>query len=141
MARDPLAARVVFNYDGGAATMTRGLADALFGVDWRINQNLPADKTVSVKSHSRVRVINGPSKTVGAYSYTFKAWPTMDSETASGGQPVRVVLANGDDWTVRVSGGLAVFCDWLRKELTASGVNVISERGTIYGPFGLVTTP
>jgi hypothetical protein len=36
---------------------------------------------------------------------------------------------------------MAVFCDWLRLKLVKTGVNVVSQRGTIYGPFGLGTTP
>lgn len=122
--------------------MTRGLADALFGTSWRVNENDPGTKTVSVKSHSRTRVIGRPAVNVAAHTYTFKAWPTMDGEQAQGGQAVRVVLASGDDWTVRVSGPVSVFCDWLRLKMTnATGVNVISQRGTIYGPFGSTTTP
>jgi hypothetical protein len=141
MARDPLSRRVVFNYADGAATMTRGLADALFGVDWRLQENNPANKTVSVKSHSRVRVIGQPAKTIGAYQYSFKAWPTMDAETASGGQAAVVRLADGTDWTVRVSGTMAAFCEWLRLKTVKTGINVVSQRGTIYGPFGLGTQP
>ncbi|MFZ9656475.1 MAG: hypothetical protein ACO29V_12540 [Limnohabitans sp.] len=122
--------------------MTRGLADELFGTDWRVQQNNPSTKTVSVKSHSRTRVIGGPSKTVGAYSYSYKAWPTMDSEAAMGGQPVMVDVG-GSRWTVRVSGNLSDFCDWLKDSLygVSGGINVISQRGTIYGPFGVATNP
>jgi hypothetical protein len=141
MAKDPKAARVVFNYTGGAATMTRGLADAILGLDWRLNQGGHVEKTVSVKAHTRQRVIGGPSTNVASHQYTFKAWPTMDAEQASGGQSVRVVLASGDSWTVRVSGAMSVFCDWLNKEAKITNFNVISERGTIYGPFGQSALP
>jgi hypothetical protein len=141
MAYDALARRVVLNYTTGAATMSRGLADALFGPTWRINENTPATKTVTVKSHSRTRVIGGPSKTVAAHTYSFKAWPTMDAEAAQGGQACQVRLQDGSSWTVRVSGGMAEFCDWLRTKLVVTGVSVYSQRGTIYGPFGASTTP
>lgn len=136
MAKDPKGVRVTFNYAKGAATMTRGLADALFGVTWRGDSNTVPEKTVTVKAHQRVRVIGQPAKAVGAYSYTFKQYPTMDAEQAMGGQAVTVTLASGDSWTVRVSGGMADFCDWFKGKLTATNVNVRSGRGTVYGPFG-----
>jgi hypothetical protein len=141
MAKDPKASRVVFNYAGGAATMTRGLADALLGTTWQLNLGGHVEKTVSVKAHTRQRVIGGPTTNVASHTYTFKAWPTMDAEQAQGGQSARVILSSGDSWTVRVSGPMSVFCDWLNKEASVKNFNVISERGTIYGPFGQLALP
>jgi hypothetical protein len=138
MATDEKARKVVFNYTGGAVTMTRGLADELFGVTWRIQQAQPANKTVSVKSHQRVRVIGQPAKTVGAYNYTFKAFPTMDAEAAMGGQACIAKLDDGSQWTIRVSGPMSTFCEWFQGGLLKRGVNILSQRGTIYGPFNAV---
>lgn len=140
MATDLLSRQVTFNYAEGAATMTRGLADRLFGLEWRLGSGNPTNKGVTVKSHSRVRVIGQPPKSISGYSFTLKRYPTMDAQQASGGQPVLIQLSDGDNWTVRVSGPLSAFCGWLSGKITATNVTVRSERGTKYGPFGFLAS-
>lgn len=140
MARDLDATRITLNYAKGAVTLTRGLAKALFGPTYGSIADPGAAKTIDVKSHTRVRVIGGPGKAVAAHSYTIRKFPTMDSGGAQGGQVVTVVLASGERWSVRVSGSMAEFCLFMGSKLSAAGVQFISERGTIYGPFGLQAT-
>ena len=60
MASDPDAQSVTINYPGGSLRMALGNAKSLFGEN---NPNLSPDgeqNTVSVKSHTRTRVIGGP---------------------------------------------------------------------------------
>lgn len=141
MATDPKGRKVVFNYPKGAATMTRGLAEALFGAAWEITLVQPTTKTITVKGHSRTRVIGQPAKAISGYSYSYKAYPTMDAEQAKGGQPVTVTLKDGSDWTIRVSGGMAEFVTWLESTVKVGGLTLRSQRGTLYGPLGYDAAP
>jgi hypothetical protein len=127
----------VFNHPTGAVTMTRGLAKALFGIDWRALVSPAVVKTVDVAAHQRTRVIGQPSIAVKAHQYQYKAFPSMDSTSALGGQPVTVVLANGDKWTLRVSGAMDEFLSWIGPKLVTTNTQFVSQRGTIYGPFGV----
>lgn len=141
MAFDPDATSVTFSYDGGNAVMTRGLAKYLFGFDWRNTVGQPKVQQVQVKAHTRVRVIGQPSTPVAAHGYTFKRWPAGSSSNAAAGQLVTLALASGEAWTCRVSGSMAAFTQWFQNASTATGVQVISQRGTKYGPFGLLANP
>ena len=70
MAIDADAQSVTINYEGGSIRMAMGNARSLFGAD---NPNLRPSgeqKTVSVKSHTRTRVIGGPTTPVEASTYT-----------------------------------------------------------------------
>jgi hypothetical protein len=138
MATDLLSRQVTFNYAEGAATMTRGLADRIFGLEWRIGSGNPTNKSVTVKSHSRKRIIGQPAKNVAGYSFTLKRYPTMDAQQAAGGQAVLIQLSDGDEWTVRVSGPMSAFCAWFAGKITATNVTVRSQKGTKYGPFGFL---
>ena len=59
----------------------------------------------------------------------------MQTGLAEGGEPVKVTLNDGSDWTVRVSGPLNEFATFLRDQTIQTGIFFTSQRGTVYGPF------
>lgn len=115
--------------------MTRGLATVLFGQDFGVLEATPVPTQVSVRSHQRTRVIGEPAITVQAHNYTFDKYPTMQTGLSEGGEPVKVTLNDGTDWTVRVSGPLNEFATFLRDQTILTGIFFTSQRGTVYGPF------
>jgi hypothetical protein len=137
MALDPKARKVALNYPGGSLTATQGLLEAVFGPNLTGAGDSVTTSTVSVSGHSRVRVIGGASKTVGAFNYSRKKYPTAVNGGAAGGEPI-ALLVNGKYWTARLSGSHQEFADFL------SGASFFldgalfwrSEKGTQYGPFG-----
>ena len=135
MAVDPKARDVRIPFTGGSCEMTRGLAEVLFGADFGVLEATPVATNVSVRSHSRVRVIGGASTTIGSYNYTFQKYPTMQNSLAAGGEPVLVTLNDGTSWTVRVSGPLNEFATFLKDETIQTGIFFTSQKGTVYGPF------
>ena len=135
MAVDPLARDVRIPFAGGACEMTRGLAEKLFGNDLGVLETTPVTASVSVRSHQRVRVIGGDATSVGAYSYSFKKYPTTQNSLAAGGDPVSVTLNDGTSWTVRVMGPLNEFATFLKDKTTQTGIFFTSQKGTVYGPF------
>lgn len=135
MALDPKARDVRVPFDGGACEMTRGLAEVLFGTDFGVLESTPVSTNVSVKAHTRVRVIGLPGTNVAAYNYTYQKYPTMQNSLAAGGEPVLVTLNDGSSWTVRVSGPLNEFATFLAQKTIQSGIFFTSQKGTVYGPF------
>lgn len=115
--------------------MTRGLAATLFGQDFGVLEATPVPTQVSVRAHTRVRVIGFPATNVAAHNYTFDKYPTMQTGLSEGGEPVKVTLNDGTDWTVRVSGPLNEFATFLRDQTIQTGIFFTSQRGTVYGPF------
>ena len=88
MAVDLDAGEVTINYNGGSLTMVVGNAKHLFGEGNPLVSGEPVVKTVSVKQHTRTRVIGGPSKSIGVYSYTYNQWPSSGHGQAAGGTPI-----------------------------------------------------
>lgn len=115
--------------------MTVGALESLFGADSDILSPVPETKQVTVKSHSRVRVIGQPASNVTGYSYEAIQWPTSQSNNAASGK-IAIFSWDGSegDWEGRVTGpfsGLGVF-------LVANSPKTVkfrSERGTKYGPY------
>lgn len=125
--------------NGGALTATRGLLDAIFaaGMLTTGSCNAPTN-TVSVKSHSRTRVIGLPSTTVSSYSYSLKAYPTTNKNARQGGEPISLRV-NGEWWTARLSGSHQNFMEWLCANTSSLAVDELywkSQHGTNYGPVG-----
>ena len=135
MALDPKARSITLTYDGGYIEMTRGLAEMLFGASNPALETQPKDATVSVKSHSRTRVIGGPATSVGAYSYTYKKFPTTVSDLASGGREIFVDIGDGEKWTARVGGSFADAAVFFKANTKLDQVFFTSASGTVYGPF------
>ena len=135
MAGDPKAKQFTLNYAGGSLTTTVGALESLFGPDSTILNPVPETETVTVKSHSRIRVIGQPAVQVAGYSYENIQWPTSQAGNAAAG---RLILMNWDgsegDWTAMVSGSFAGLGVFLAAN-SPKTVNFRSERGTKYGPY------
>ena len=135
MADDPKAKGLTVNYTGGSLTMPVGTLESLFGADAEILTPVPGTETVSVKSHSRTRVIGKPSSNVSGYSYENIQWPTSQANNAAAGEACLFAWDGSDgNWTGRVTGALSSLGVFLSANSTKTVV-FRSERGTKYGPF------
>lgn len=132
---DPKARKISLGFPGGSLTATRGLLEALFGVNL-VNAGQFGQSTVSVNGHSRVRVIGGASTPVAAHNYVAKKFPTGQSGGGSGGEAIQF-LVGGDWWTARLSGSHQDLNTWLSGSPGSStaALQWRSEKGTTYGPF------
>lgn len=98
---------------------------------------------VSRKSYSRVNVIGGESKTIGATSYTYKAYPKRNASGAAGGQAITIVTDIGS-YTARLGGDIQSFATWLCGNGTGQlhgNISFYSEHGAEYGPFAPIVSP
>ena len=135
MSQDMDARQITLNYDGGSVEMSVGNAKDIFGADFSGLDPGSKEVTVSVKSHSRVRVIGQPSKTVAGYTYTYQQWPTSQASNAGAGTVILMTWEGSDGaFTGRVSGSMAdaatFFAANVKKTLAFR-----TQRGTEYGPF------
>ena len=135
MADDPKAKQFTLNYTGGSITSTAGVFESLFGEGSTIINPVPSTETVTVKAHTRVRVIGQPASQVAGYSYENIQWPTSQAGNAAAGKLILMSWEGSEgDWSAMVSGsfaGLGVF-------LAANSPKTVefrSERGTKYGPY------
>lgn len=118
MAVDPKARLNTITYAKGTVTAPRGLLDYLFGsgtpnVNWAVSTNL-----VNAITNRRRR-----------------KYGTRQRESARAGEPMKLVLKNGDIYTARITGSHTAFIDaFLSKGGGLNVANIYSERGTIYGP-------
>jgi hypothetical protein len=135
MAADLDAREIVINYEGGSLSMTVGNAKNLFGEDATFIGGGGDPETVSVKSHTRTRVIGGPSTNVAAYSYTFDKWPAKGHGTAAGGEPVAMSWDGSEgEWISRVSGAFWSLATFLEAN-SPKNVYFTALGGKTYGPF------
>ena len=135
MADDPKAKSSTVNYTGGSLTMPVGTLESLFGADAEILTPVPGTETVTVKSHSRTRVIGQPASNVTGYSYENIQWPTSQANNAAAGEACLFTWEGSEGtWTGRVTGALAALGIFLAANSTKTVV-FRSERGTKYGPF------
>ena len=115
--------------------MSVGNAKSIFGADFDQLDPGPAETTVSVKKHDRVRVIGGPAKPIEPYTYTYMQWPTSDASNAGAGTVILMTWEGSDGaFTARVSGRISsaasYFATYTKKTLAFR-----TQRGTKYGPF------
>ena len=135
MAIDLDAREVTINYLGGSLTMTVGNAKHLFGEGSEFIGAGGIEKTVSVKSHPRTRVIGGDTKTISGYSYKYEQWPASGHGLAAGGEPVMMTWENSQgSWLSRVTGPLYALANFLETESPKS-VWFQALGGKNYGPF------
>ena len=115
--------------------MTVGNAKDLFGEEKYIFRPDGEEKTVSVKSHTRTRVIGGPTTTVEGTSYQYTQWPVGSGGNASGGEAILMRWEGSEGWwTARMSGSAWHLGTFLRAASTKV-VSFKTENGTPYGPF------
>lgn len=134
MASDPDALMVTINYEGGAITMPVGNAKDLFGDDPQLLRPEPEEKTVSVKSHSRTRVIGEPSTNVAANTYTYKQWPRSRKSNNAGGEEIQMAWEGSDgSWTARMTGSAWELGQFLNSK--SPKAVTFATRGSKYGPF------
>lgn len=132
MAVDPKARRFSLTWNGGYLTATVGLLEMLYGQDFAEKVGAGQAKNISVKGHSRRRMIGGPSKTVGAYAYNVIDYPRRVNGGAAGGQPIRIEY-DGDWWSARLGGSVQDFKAFLGgngKPLRA--FQFLTEKGGLY---------
>lgn len=135
MALDLDARELVINYEGGSVTMTVGNAKNLFGDDATFVGGGGEPKTVAVKSHTRTRVIGGPTTSVAGFSYTFDQWPAKGHGTSAGGEPVAMSWEGSEgEWVSRVSGPFWSLASFLEAN-APKNVFFTALGGKTYGPF------
>lgn len=135
MTVDPDSREISINYDGGSIVMSIGNAKSLFGEDSSVLRPTGVETNVSVRQHTRVRVIGGPSKTIEPYQYTYKQWPVGSSSLASGGEPIMMAWEGSEGWwTARMSGSAWELGEFLNSSAPVP-VTFKTEAGTPYGPF------
>ena len=135
MAADWDARRITLNYTGGSLEMAIGNAKDLFGENYDQLASTAVPTTVSVKAHSRVRVIGQPATQVSAHTYEYQKWPTSQAGLAQGGTVILLRWENSQgDWQSRVTGSMAALSTFL-SESSTKPVSFRTERGTKYGPF------
>lgn len=115
--------------------MALGALKDLLGDTFEGLTPVPETKQVTVKSHSRVRVIGQPATNVTGFSYEFTQWPTSQANNAASGEVVLLTWDGSDGpWTGRVTGAFSALGIFLVANSTKP-VAFRSERGTKYGPF------
>ena len=135
MATDFDAQSVTINYSGGSIEMVIGNAKALFGEDASFLSPKGVEKSVSVKAHTRTRVIGGSSSPVDATTYTYTQWPVGSGGNSAGGEAILMRWDGSEGWwTARMSGSAWELGTFLNTNSTKA-VTFKTEQGTPYGPF------
>ena len=135
MAVDPDAREITLNYVGGSVSMAVGNAKDIFGEDFDGLSPTPTEKTVTVKSHSRVRVIGQPATNIAGYNYIYAQWPTSTASNAAAGTVILMSWTGSDgDFTARVSGSMSALATFFTANVKKA-LTFRTQRGTKYGPF------
>jgi hypothetical protein len=135
MAQDLDARETTINYAGGSLTMTVGNLKSLYGEDTNVFGADGKPMTVSVKGHTRVRVIGGSTTTVAPTTREYIQWPTNDRSNAAGGTPIMMSWTGSEgEWGARVSGPLWKLGSFLQTTSLKS-VWFYAKGGKGYGPF------
>ena len=138
MATELDARQITLNYDFGSVEMSIGNAKSIFGVDFAGLDPGPVTTNVSVKSHSRTRVIGGGSTTVSGYTYSYLQWPTSQASNAAAGTVILITWdGSGGPFTGRVTGSMADAASFFAAN-TKKTLAFRTQRGTEYGPFAPV---
>ena len=126
---------ITLNYDGGSITMARGNAKDIFGADFAALDGGSVETNVSVKSHTRTRVIGGASTPISGYTYTYQQWPTSLASNAAAGTVILMEWdGSGGAFTARVTGSMADAATYFNANVSKT-LAFRTQRGTKYGPF------
>lgn len=111
MATPAAARRLTVRFPGGYVVAPRATLEALFGnfeANW-----VPAGGLLP--------------------SGRRRKYPSRQASNNATGEPMRVKLTNGEDWTVRLVGNHETFIDLVLAGAGASNVaEIVSQRGTTY---------
>jgi hypothetical protein len=139
MAVDMDARDITLNYTGGSVTMAVGNAKDIFGEDFAGLDPGPVETQVTVKSHSRVRVIGEPATNVAGYNYTYAQWPTSTASNAAAGTVIYMTWTDSEgDFTGRVSGSMSALATFFTANVKKA-LSFRTQRGKKYGPFAATT--
>lgn len=132
---DLLARKITMGYEGGSITAAVGVLRAIFGNDLAGKVEY-STKTINRGSHQRTRVIGGNPTSVQGAQYQLVKYPQGAMAGARGGEAIKI-LADGDWWTVRLSGSHQAFNKFLAEAEWGSGNQILwkSAKGKPYGPF------
>ena len=125
MATSPNARLQTVAYQRGTATAPKALIAYLFGQNvgglaWTTSRD-PADPVTGRRR---------------------RKYGTKQRSSARAGEAMQVVLDNGETYCVRITGSHTAFIDFFLAEgLGTKVLNVLSERGTVYGPKPQTLTP
>ena len=126
---------ITINYEGGYIVMPAGNVRSLFGVDPTVLRSEGVEKTVSVKGHTRTRVIGEAATTVAGYNYTYTQWPTTTGAQAAGGEAIEMKWEGSQgSWTARMGGSAWSLGEYLNKN-SPKLVSFTTNNGSNYGPF------
>ena len=132
---DPNAQELKLRYEGGSLAMPAGNIKDLFGENNALLDQDGTDYQNTVRSHSRVRVIGGPTSQVGEYTRQFTKWPTSQRSNAAAGRKVEMRWEGSEGWwTARYTGAAADLGSFLTA-FAAKPVEFVTSRGTEYGPY------
>jgi hypothetical protein len=132
MAVDPKSRNFSLTWDGGYLTTSVGVLEALYGADFGTKVGAGKAKSITVKSHTRTRVIGGASKTVASYGYNVIDYPRRVNGGAAGGQPIRVEI-DGDWWVARLGGSVQDFKAFLAGAgKPTKAFQFMTEKGGLY---------
>ena len=132
MATDPKARKFSLTWDGGYLTTTVGLLEALYGTDFMKAVGAGSAKTISVKSHTRTRVIGGASRTIASHDYNLIKYPRTLSGGAAGGQEIKIIY-DGGKWTARLGGSVQDFKAFLSGTgKPDNAFTFLTEKGGLY---------
>ncbi len=135
MADDADARNVTLNYENGSIEMAIGNAKSIFGADFAGLTPEPEQASVTVKSHSRVRVIGEDATTVSGYTYEYTKWPTSQAGNGASGRIILMSWTGSEgDFSARVTGSFADAGTYFSDNTTKT-IEFRSERGTKYGPY------
>jgi len=136
---DKLNRKIALNYPGGSIKASVGLLSAVFG-DAKIGAAMAgSSQSVTRSTHTRVRVIGQPGKTIAETTYNRTKYPSSQTSGPSGGEPIKILVAN-EWWTARLSGNHEAFNSFLgglvtEEEAGSGALYWKSEKNTNYGPF------
>ena len=130
------------SFNGGTLTAAYGNLIQTFNLAGVTDACSSTSKSVTVKQHSRVNTIGGPSITVQSFQYTRQQFNKKNSGMAAAGEPI-VIRTDIGEYTARLTGGVNAFAAWIcaNTGLLYGPVSFFSPNGAPYGPYTSVPTP
>jgi len=109
---DPNAQQFTLLFTGGHLMATKGLLEAIWGVNFLNKTAAGTSKSVTRQSYTRHAVIGGAGKQVAQTTFTLTRYPHRIQQQARGGQVIKIKYG-GRLWSARLSGTVEHFKAWL----------------------------